>query len=114
MLSEDRGELVPFRDPQALAKRIIDLLENETHRHAMRKRAYLFGRAMIWPQVAEKYMNTFERARTRRRRIASHGFAVKSLDKRGGDLPPLKLDHLVHITDETGVLQHALFTIPNY
>ena len=41
-------------------------------------------------------------------------FAVKPLDKRPGELPPLKLDHLRHMTDETGMLQHALFTVPNY
>ncbi len=41
-------------------------------------------------------------------------FAVKPLDKRPGELPPLKLDHLHHMTDETGILQHAVFTIPNY
>jgi hypothetical protein len=38
-------------------------LDNESKRHAMRKRAYLFGRAMIWPQVAQHYMASFERAR---------------------------------------------------
>ena len=41
-------------------------------------------------------------------------FAVKPLDKRPGELPPLKLDHLRHMTDETGMLQHAIFTVPNY
>ena len=41
-------------------------------------------------------------------------FAVKPLDKRAWELPPLKLDHLHHLTDDTGILQHAIFTIPNY
>ena len=31
-----------------------------------------------------------------------------------GELPPLKLDHLHNMTDETGMFQHALFTVPNY
>jgi glycosyltransferase involved in cell wall biosynthesis len=48
MLAEDRGALVPFRDPEALAEQVIDLLDNEAKRHGMRKRAYLFGRDMIW------------------------------------------------------------------
>jgi hypothetical protein len=80
----------------------------------MRKRAYLFGRDMIWPQVARRYMESFGRAKAERRHFAASGIAVKPLDKRPGELPPLKLDHLHHMTDETGVLQHALFTIPNY
>ncbi|MCX5800518.1 MAG: glycosyltransferase family 4 protein [Candidatus Eisenbacteria bacterium] len=114
MLAGERGVLVPFRDPPALAEQVIDLLDNEAKRHAMRKRAYLFGRAMIWPQVAHRYMESFERARAERRHFATPGFAVKPLDKRPGELPPLKLDHLRHMTDETGILQHAIFTVPNY
>ena len=114
MLAEERGVLVPFRDPAALAEQVIDLLNNESKRHAMRKRAYLFGRAMVWPQVARRYMESFKRARNERRHFTPSGFAVKPLDKRPGELPPLRLDHLHLMTDDTGMLQHASFTIPNY
>ena len=114
MLAEERGVLVPFRDPEALAEQVIDLLDNEAKRHAMRKRAYLFGRAMIWPQVARRYMESFERARGERRHFTPSDFAVKPVDKRPGELPPLKLDHLRRMTDGTGMLQHASFTVPNY
>jgi len=114
MLADERGALVPFRDPAALAEQVIDLLDNEARCHAMRKRAYLFGRAMIWPQVARRYMESFERAKAERRHFTPSGFTVKPLDKRPGELPPLKLNHLRHMTDETGMLQHAIFTIPNY
>ena len=114
LLADERGALVPFSDPQALADQVIDLLANESKRHAMRKRAYLFGRNMIWPQVARGYMQSFERARAEHRHVAAAGFAVKPLDKRAGELPPLKLDHLQHLTDDTGIFQHAIFTIPNY
>lgn len=114
MLADDRGVLVPFQDPAALAEQVIDLLVNESKRHAMRKRAYLFGRAMVWPQVARRYMASFERARDERRRFVPYGFAVKPLDERPGELPPLKLDHLRHMTDDTGMLQHATFIVPSY
>ena len=114
MLADGRGALVPFKDPAALAAQVIDLLDNEAQRHAMRKRAYLFGRAMTWPQVARRYLESFDRARTERRHFIPPGFAAKALDQRPGELPPLKLDHLRHMTDETGMLQHAIFTVPNY
>ncbi len=114
MLAEGRGVLVPFRDPAALAEQVIDLLDNEAKRHAMRKRAYLFGRAMIWPQVARRYMESFERARAERRHFSPPGPTVKALDARPGELPRVKLDHLRRMTDETGILQHAIFAVPNY
>ncbi len=114
MLGEERGVLVPFQEPAALAQAVIALLDNEPARNAMRKRAYLFGREMTWPIVAQRYMTTFERARAERRHLPTAEFAVKPLDKRPGELPPLKLDHLRRMTDATGMLQHALFTVPNY
>lgn len=114
MLAEERGIIVPFHDPAKLAEQVIDLLENESKRHAMRKRAYLFGREMIWPQVAHRYMESFQRARAERRHFTPSGFIVKPLDQRPMELPPLKLDHLHNMTDDTGMLQHASFIIPNY
>jgi len=114
ILAEGRGVLVPFRDPAAMADQVINLLDNDPERHAMRKRAYVFGREMIWPQVAKRYMESFESARAKRGHFTHPDFAVKPLDKRPGDLPPLKLNHLRHITDGTGILQHAIFTVPNY
>ena len=114
MLAEERGAVVPFRDPAALAEQVIDLLDNDAKRHAMRKRAYLYGREMIWPQVARRYMESFQRARAERRHFSAPGFVVKALDNRPAELPALKLDHLRRMTDDTGMFQHAIFTVPNY
>jgi hypothetical protein len=69
---------------------------------------------MIWSEVAKRYMESFERARSERRHYIAPGFTAKALDQYPSELPPLKLDHLRAITDETGILQHALFTVPNY
>jgi glycosyltransferase involved in cell wall biosynthesis len=114
MLDDERGVLVPFHDPAALAQQVNRLLDSDATRHAMRKRAYLFGREMIWPQVARRYMESFRRARSERRHYTPPGFVVKPLDKRPAELPPLKLDHLRRMTDDTGMFQHAIFTVPNY
>ena len=113
LLADGRGLLVPFGDSQAIANQVLNLLANETERHAMRKRAYLFGRDMIWPEVAHRYMESFEKAR-RERRHHSRPFRARTLDREQGKLPLLKLDHLQRLTDDTGLLQHAIFTVPNY
>ena len=114
ILAKGRGVLVPFQDSNAMASQVIELLDNESRRHAMRKRAYIFGRDMIWPQVARRYMESFERASADRRHFISAGLVIKPLKQRSSVLPPIKLDHLRHMTDDTGVLQHASFIIPNY
>ena len=114
MLADGRGVLVPFNDPAALAEQVIGLLDNEAKRHAMRKRAYLFGREMTWPRVARRYMESFECARAERRHSTQNGFSFQALDQRPRELPLLKLDHLSNMTDGTGILQHAVFMVPNY
>jgi glycosyltransferase involved in cell wall biosynthesis len=114
MLADGRGVLMPFRDPDTLAEHVIHLLENEAERHTMRKRAYMAGRGMIWSEVAQRYMECFESAHAERLRVSRPAFVVKALDKRPVELPLLNLRHLRHMTDETGMLQHATFTVPNY
>jgi glycosyltransferase involved in cell wall biosynthesis len=113
LLADGRGVLVPFRDSQAISSRVIELLQTEADRHAIRKRAYLFGREMIWSKVAAGYMQTFEEVRDHRRRRPKP-FSVRTLGQRPADLPPLSLSHLNRLTDETGLFQHAIHTIPNY
>src|SRR5213596_776134 len=61
LLDDQRGVLVPFDDPQAIAEKTIELLDNGTARHAMRKRAYLYSRNMVWDRVAQQCMGSFER-----------------------------------------------------
>lgn len=112
LLDEERGVLIPFHHPEKLAEAVIDLLDDEAKRNAMRKRAYMFSRHMVWSEVAQRYMESFETARTMQSTLST--FVVKSLDQRPHELPPLKLDHLQHLTDSTGILQHASFAIPKY
>lgn len=114
LLADERGMIVPFRDPDALAARVNELLDNEVERHAMRKRGYMLGREMVWSKVAQKYMESFERARAERMHSPRGGLAIKPLDVRPPELPLLNLEHLRRLTDSTGILQHAIFTVPNY
>ena len=114
LLAEGRGVLVPFGDSRAIAERVIELLENEAERHAIRKRAYLLGREMIWPRVARQYLESFALARETRTRHPRRAFTGQTLDKRPPELPALNLSHLRRLTDDVGLLQHAYFSVPNY
>lgn len=114
ILAEERGVLIPFHDADKLAEAVIGLLNNDAERDAMRKRAYMFGRQMVWSRVAQRYMESFDRARKERRYSSVFNFGFKALEQAPFELPPLKLDHLQRLTDDTGIIQHAHFTIPNY
>lgn len=115
MLAEDRGRIVPFHDPGALAAQIIDLLDNDVERHAMRKKAYLFSRDAVWKEVSLKYLRLFNEVRRIRTQTPrprhSYVDSIKAITK--FELPDIKLDHMKAFTDDTGILQHANHTIPD-
>jgi hypothetical protein len=79
----------------------------------MRKRAYLHSRETIWPKTAQKYMASFQRARFER------SLQPKAAQKDEGpasapdELPALNIAHMLNLTDDTGILQHAIFSVPN-
>ncbi len=114
LLAEERGIIVPFRNGAAIAKAVLSVLNNDVERHAMRKRAYMYGREMVWAKVAGRYMAAFEAARTRRTRAPQSLSPLVALREGPQRLPNLKLDHLRRMTDDTGMYQHAIFGIPNY
>jgi glycosyltransferase involved in cell wall biosynthesis len=113
LLADDRGVIVPFDDPDSIAKAAIRLLDNDAERHAMRKRAYHYSRGTTWQKTAQAYMASFQRARIERtlrpRAALQDNFAVTATDS----LPHLDIAHLSNMTDDTGILQHAIFSVPN-
>jgi len=113
LLDDRRGALVPFQNPDAIAHKTIELLDIPAIRHAMRKRAYLFAREMVWKRVAQGYMESFSRVRRDRMESPKVQVSARLTEKSLGQLPELKLNHLNQMTDDTGVLQHAIFTVPN-
>lgn len=112
MLAEERGVLVDFGDVQGMAHAITDLIEDEARRHQMRKRAYEFGRKMIWREVGREYLKIFQKVlaqvqKTPLRRAFEQTFTQPD------PLPEVTLDHLCRLTDDTGLIQHATYGIPD-
>ncbi|MFO7730443.1 MAG: glycosyltransferase family 4 protein [Spirochaetia bacterium] len=115
MLAEGRGIIVPFKDSDALAQQIIGVLDNDSSRNAMRKKAYLFSREAVWKEVANKYLQVFNEVRAKRAHSPRprHTYVEKVQTVTNFKLPELKLDHMRMLTDDTGILQHAVHTVPN-
>ncbi len=113
LLDDRRGALVPFQNPEAIAQKAVELLDTPAIRHAMRKRAYQFARGMVWKSVAQGYMESFSRVRNDRMETPKVQFSARMTQKSLDCLPALNLDHFGRMTDDTGILQHSIFTIPN-
>ncbi len=115
LLADDRGRLVPFDDPSLLGKELKELLGDEGARQRLRKNAYDFGRDMIWEEVAATYQRVFEEVGS-----DYSGWEEPAIKKDYdsvvtdiSELPEVKLDHLRELTDGTGMLQHANYTVPD-
>jgi len=112
MLGDGRGRLVPFDDSAALGKEVRNLLDDDVGRDAMRKRAYQFCRQMIWPAVAQSYIELLQGildARTEKPKpIPTEAWPAQIAE----ELPEVDLRHLRTMTDDTGMFQHAVFATP--
>ena len=111
LLADDRGRLVPFRDHGALARQVIDLLDHPDECRAIQERAYHYGRKMVWSNVGSRYLDTFAEAKRQRLRKNVPEHQLETLALRQQRLPEIKLEYLRRMTDDTGMLQHAKYTV---
>ncbi|MFZ4777564.1 MAG: glycosyltransferase family 4 protein, partial [Terrimicrobiaceae bacterium] len=111
LLAGERGVLVPFADAAAIAAGVNGILAEPTRMTAMRKRAWKQGRDMIWPVVARRYMESFGRARESMSEVS---VSTHSAPEGPLPMPELKLDHLLTMSDHTGIFQHAIYNVPNF
>ncbi|MEX0589563.1 MAG: glycosyltransferase family 4 protein [Xanthobacteraceae bacterium] len=113
LLADGRGILVPFGDAKAVSTEITGLLTNDVRRHAMRKRAYAASRSMTWVQTAKRYLMVFEAARESiGTEILLPIDAIVSGSK-GQIIPEMRLGHFLSLCDSTGMLQHAVHSVPD-
>ena len=108
LLAEGRGRLFAFGDSAALAAQIAGLFRAPAELERVKTAAFAFTRSMVWPRVGRAYVELVRRA------IAeSPPLPLASRPHpRASSLPEFRLDHLIRMTDDTGVLQHATFTVP--
>ncbi len=110
LLADGRGSLVPFGDAIATGAAIARLLTDEPLRQAMRRRAYDDSRSMVWDRVAECYLAAFDAVRSPT--LPRPSARLHPLTPRRPS-PNLALDHLRAMTDDTGMLQHAIHAVPD-
>jgi glycosyltransferase involved in cell wall biosynthesis len=113
LLSGGRGRLVPFNEPGTMAEEIIALLENDRERNSMRFLAYQHGRSMTWKEVARQHLNLIAEALARPKPITKDLVGVRQSYKLLNELPEINLSHLKNMTDDTGIIQHAKYSIPD-
>jgi glycosyltransferase involved in cell wall biosynthesis len=115
LLAEGRGVLVPFGDAASIGREIADLLTDDPRRQAMRRRAYSHSRGMTWARIAERYVEVFDEARSRRllKPAVRQNDTVALFDSPTPTPPPMQLSHFLSMCDDTGLFQHAVYSVPD-
>jgi glycosyltransferase involved in cell wall biosynthesis len=110
LLANGRGRLFDFKNSEALAEIVNELLDNDEVLNKLKENAYEYGLHLRWPQTGAEFIKVAQEA------CINHDFSDKILKNSIVDpeiMPKFSLTHVLRLTDDTGIVQHAKYGIPN-
>lgn len=110
LLADKRGRLFDFKNSEALADTVIELLDQDRVLNELKENAYEYGLHLRWPVIGAEFI------KVARESLVRFDFSDKILRNSIVDpeiLPKFSLTHVLRLTDDTGIVQHAKYGIPN-
>ena len=109
LLADGRGRIFDFGNSNHLSSTIIELLDHPSEMCEIKKKALAYGRNFTWPKTGEKYVELISKILEKETKpVEKTNTALDFLI-----LPPFSLVHINRLTDDTGIIQHAKYGIPN-
>jgi len=109
LLADGRGMLFDFHNHEQLGDILLNLLDNREKIEQLRDAASEYGHKLKWPKIGAKYIKVAKSA------IENFSYLQKEkltiLDPYL--LPDFTFSHIKRLTDDTGIVQHAKYGIPN-
>jgi glycosyltransferase involved in cell wall biosynthesis len=109
LLADNRGRLFDFKNDEQLANVVNELLNDQNKHQQLKLNAYQYGLNLRWPAIGNVYMNVLDEALFAGQKPSR--VVPPIIDVEG--MPALNLSHISLLTDDTGIIQHARFGIPN-
>lgn len=109
LLTENKGCLFDFKDENGLAKVLNNLLETPELMSSIQEKAVAYGQDIIWPKIGHRYLKLAEQLAA----TVAKPQLKKETEIDLMLLPTFSLTHINRLTDDTGIIQHAKFGIPN-
>lgn len=106
LLANGVGRLFDFHNSKQLSTILIELLDEPETLNDLHKKASEYGKNTTWPEIGAKYNKQV--FNTLQDEIEKKGRCFDVLT-----MPPFSLKHVNRLTDDTGIMQHAKFGIPN-
>lgn len=110
LLAEGRGELFNFKDSEQLSSILLELFYNKEKLQTLRKKAYDYGRTITWKESGKKYVKII--GNVLKNKVIQVETKKSIIDP--DIIPEFALDHIIRLTDYTGILQHTKYGIPNF
>lgn len=111
MLAENRGLLFDFNDAEQLSQKILYLLDNEEERKSIGENALALAKQCYWPNIGKQYVELLQGISWDD--ISATRFQLSNDLEFSLPLSPVNLHHLRVLTDDTGIFQHARYSIPD-
>jgi glycosyltransferase involved in cell wall biosynthesis len=112
LLAKGQGKLVRFGDWKQTAKAIVEILQQDSLFYSLRRKAYEYGRSRTWPKIGQQYWKLFS-AKWMPVHVPAKASPLSTKVVPSIEVPEPTLVHLKRLTDDTGLIQHARFTVPN-
>ncbi len=109
LLAQKRGLLFDFKNSQQLAVMVNELLEQPEKLGELKYNAYQYGLSLRWPSIGKKYIKVLQNAILAREKSDLESKSIIDVDS----IPTFNLSHIRRLTDDTGIVQHAKYGIPN-
>ncbi len=109
LLSNGRGKLFDFKDSEQLANILNDILDNPPKLEELREKAYEYGKKIRWPLIGKQYIDLIDSVKETPELVEP----AKKLIVDTSVIPKFSLEHIKRLTDDTGIVQHAKYGIPN-
>lgn len=109
LLADKRGRLFAFKDAEALAETINDLLDHPEKLQELQQNAYQYGKHLRWPTIGAQYLQEIRQAAGQVEAIGREIHQIVDPEL----IPEFSLAHVRRLTDDTGIVQHAKYGIPN-
>ncbi len=109
LLDDGRGRLFDFKNSEKLSEILIELLDDEEKLESIRNKAKKYGLKIKWPKIGKQYLYLSEY-------VGDNWDREKEAEPQPIDLrmlPSYNLEHIKRLTDDTGIVQHAKYGIPN-
>ena len=109
LLAQKRGMLFDFKNSQQLSLMVNQLFEQPDKLNELKYNAYQYGLSLRWPSIGKKYIKVLQNAILAKEKSDLESKSIIDVDS----IPTFNLSHIRRLTDDTGIVQHAKYGIPN-